>query len=121
MGPPSCSWRWYFRSARTVIPRQFGSGYGKRPNGWKTNWGKSATFSLMAASKTGMSFQSRPYRLSLGSMAVMSMQKTNGREPKDGIRRADAHQVPEFFGKVGVGRGVRNFTALSASPQAFLP
>ena len=48
--------------------------------------GKSATFSLMAASKTGMSFQSRPYRLSLGSMAVMSMQKTNGREPKDGSR-----------------------------------
>jgi zeaxanthin glucosyltransferase len=26
----------------------------------------------MAASETGMSFQSRPYRLSLGSMAVMS-------------------------------------------------
>jgi len=72
--------------ARTLVPRQFGSGYGKRPNGWKTNWGKSATFSLMAASKTGMSFQSRPYRLSLGSMAVMSMQKTNGREPKDGSR-----------------------------------
>jgi hypothetical protein len=34
----------------------------------------------VAVSESGISFRMRPHRLSLESMAVMSMRKTNGRE-----------------------------------------
>jgi predicted dinucleotide-binding enzyme len=50
------------------------------------DWGKSRTSSLGVASETGISFRIRPHRSSLESTEVMSMQKTNGREPQDGSR-----------------------------------